>query len=118
MRRFRSQARSYILQKTNMEKQSQTLQTFVEKLVEEKGFFGLEDEVMDQIKADLLERVEDRINAAILEHMPADKMEEFEKVLDRENEIGIQKFCNENIANLNEVVAEALMQFRSIYLNS
>ena len=101
-----------------METQSQTIESFVGKLIEEKGFSGLDNEVMNQIKIDLMERVEDRINAAILENMPKDKLEEFDSLLDSADSREIQMFCQNNIANLDEIIAQTLVDFRNIYLNS
>lgn len=89
---------------------------FVEKLLAEREI-DADSETLDQLKADLTDRVEDHVNAAILEHIPADKMEEFEQVIEKADEEGIRDFCRENVANLDEVVAEALTKFRATYLN-
>jgi hypothetical protein len=98
---------------------SQAINIFVERLVTEKKFENIDPEVMDQIKLDLLGRVEDRINATILEHLPPEKLAEFNKLLDGlNNENEIQLFCQNNIENLDEVIAEALVSFRSTYLNA
>ena len=102
----------------NMTIQLQSIEIFVGKLVEEKGFSEIDSEVVVQIKKDLLDRVEDCINAAILEHMPKNKMKEFDALLDSANEKEIQAFCSDNIENLNEIIAEALMRFRETYLNT
>ena len=97
---------------------SQAVDTFVERLIEEKKFEGINSEVMNQIKIDLSDRVEDRINATILEHMPPEKLDEFNSILDNGNSEEIQTFCQNNIENLDEIIAETLVNFRSIYLNS
>jgi hypothetical protein len=97
---------------------SEAVTIFVDRLVEEKKFENLDLEVLDQIKADLNDRVEDRINAVILEHMPPDKLEDFNKLLDSEDAEKIQLFCQENVKNLDNVIAKGLLDFRSSYLNS
>ncbi|EKE15769.1 MAG: hypothetical protein ACD_11C00106G0009 [uncultured bacterium] len=99
-------------------KQIQTINAFVEKLVEEKKFENVDADVLNQIKMDLTERVEDRINATILENMPKDKLEEFSALLDGANSEQIDIFCRQNIFNLDEVLAGALVEFRDTYLNS
>lgn len=92
------------------------LNEFIDRLIEEKGLDNLEEETLKQIKLDLHERLEDRINAAILEHMPPEKLEEFDSLLDAADESATQAFCKKNISNLDEVVAAALVAFRQTYL--
>jgi DNA-directed RNA polymerase subunit F len=97
---------------------SEAITLFVDRLVEEKKFESVDPEVLEQIRSDLMERVEDRINATILENMPKEKLEEFSALLDSANPEEVQIFCRNNIANLDEVIAEALVSFRSTYLNA
>ena len=101
-----------------MENQSLSIDDFINRLVAEKGFEDVDDEVRDQIKNDLRDRVEDRINATILQHMPPEKLEEMDKMLESAGPQEIQSFCRENIENLDEVIAQALVEFRSTYLKS
>lgn len=89
---------------------------FVESLLQKKGITGLSDDVMAQMKSDLVERAENMINAEILAHMPKDSMEEFEKKLDEGNTEETQVFCKKNIPNLDEVTAGALVKLQQIYL--
>lgn len=98
--------------------QSEALNLFVSRLIEEKKFDNLDPEIVEQIKNDLLERVEDRINASILGRMPAEKLEDFNELLDKGNTEKIQLFCRENIQDLDDIIAKELMNFRSIYLTS
>jgi hypothetical protein len=101
-----------------MENQSPSIIEFVNRLVEEKNLSIDDTEVLTQIKMDLLDRVEDRINATILEKMPPEKLESFNNLLDQSSEEEIQAFCVENIPNLDEVIAKALVEFKDTYLNS
>lgn len=101
-----------------MENQSLSIDDFVNRLVNEKGFDEVEDEVRDQIKTDLRDRVEDRINATILQNLPPEKLEEMDKLLENGGPQEIQSFCRENIENLDEVIAQALVDFRNTYLKS
>jgi len=59
-----------------------TLETFVEGILKEKAFSNLEPEVEAQMKEDLLGRLDDVINRALLDELSEDKMSEFEKLLD------------------------------------
>lgn len=97
--------------------QSVSLEKFVDKLVAEKGLQDLEAEVLSEIKSDLLGRLEDRINAVILEKIPPEKLEYFEKMLDNSDEKEIQEFCSRNILGLDQIIAAELLSFQNAYLN-
>lgn len=93
-----------------------TLPAFVDKLVEEKGITGLDEEVMVQLKEDLMERIEDRINMRIVQHMPAEKLEDFDAVVETGDMDEIHKFTHENIQDLDQIIAKELLDFRKTYL--
>jgi len=93
-----------------------SLDLFVEKLIEEKNYPELDEEVIAQMKSDLKDRAEEHINGAILAAMPPEKLEEFDKVLDAADADEIQKFCSENIQDSDQVAAMALINFRNSYL--
>lgn len=93
-----------------------SLQSFVDRLTEEKGLSNLDREVLAQIKTDLLSRVEDRINASIVEHMPAEQVEFFEKLVERGEKTEIHAFCERHIPGLDEMIAKELIAFRNTYL--
>src|SRR3990167_3870095 len=95
-----------------------SIDQFVDRLTLEKGLTRLEPEVLAQMKSDLKERVEDKINAVIVEKLPKELLADFEKLLSEDaSEKETQKFCQENIPNLDSVLASALLDFRNIYLN-
>jgi hypothetical protein len=94
-----------------------SLRVFVDNLVVEKELTNLDPEVLAQVKSDLLDRIEDRINAAIVEHVPAEKLEYFEQLVSRSDQKEIQSFCHRNIPGMDEIVAQELVAFRSTYLN-
>lgn len=101
-----------------MEKQTQdSLDVFVDRLIEEKELIGLDTEVLAQVKTDLLDRVEDRVNATIVEHIPVDKLDYFEQLVNRSDQKEIQSFCHRNIPGLDEIIAKELVDFRNTYLN-
>jgi len=93
-----------------------TISAFVDKLLQEKGVSGLSDEVMSQLKSDLVDRAENIINAEILANMPKDAIEEFEKKLDGGSDEEIQEFCRAHISNMDEVIAGGLTKLKNIYL--
>lgn len=95
-----------------------SLSQFIDRLIEEKGMTNLDRDVLDQVKKDLLSRLEDRINAVILANIPPENLEFFEKMLDRSDEKEIQSFCQRNIADLDNLVAAELVSFRKTYLGT
>jgi len=103
-----------MLNNTNVNKM---VAEFIEKLILEAEMDkNVEKDVFDQLKKDLQERLENRINAVILSQIREDKLEEFEKLLDSGNEQEIQSFCSLNIPNLTELIASEFLNFRNRYI--
>ncbi|MDD5489618.1 MAG: DUF5663 domain-containing protein [Candidatus Moranbacteria bacterium] len=96
---------------------SPSIENFVSQLVKDKGLDNLEPEVLQQVKSDLAERVEDRLNAAMVAKMPPEKLEFFEKMLDKSSQEEVRSFCERNIPGLDGIVAAELIEFRKTYLN-
>lgn len=108
------------MDETNKKKNSSLdLVAYVDRLVEEKKYpADLEKEVIDQIKTDLLSRIEDRVNAVIISNLSEEKLEEFTKLLDSNiSDEEMQKFCSENIPNLTQLIATELIVFKQTYLS-
>ncbi|MEI6316442.1 MAG: DUF5663 domain-containing protein [bacterium] len=95
----------------------ENLEEFVNKLIVEKGFGDKDPDVLEQIKLDLIDRIEDRINAMIMEKLPEDALDEFESKLDSENQEEIQKFIIKYIPDVKDRVAFELISFKNMYLN-
>ncbi len=106
-------------EETKNASQNLDLKMFVDRLYGEKKFpEDLEKEVVDQIKSDLLSRVEDRINAVIISNLSEDKLEEFNKILESDiTDEEMQKFCGDNIPNLQQLIAAELIVFKQTYLS-
>ncbi len=95
---------------------SPSLELFVNQLVAEKGITGLEDEVLAQVKADLMSRIEDRINAGIVAHLPEDQLPAFDKLLEGGSDEEIQAFCQKHIPDMDNLVASEMLAFRQTYV--
>ncbi len=102
-----------------MNNQNMDLQAYVDKLISEKiEFKNLDGEVITQIKSDLLGRVENRINAVIVNNLEETELEEFNKMLDsNKSDEEVQAFCNKNIPDLAQLIATELIVFRQTYLS-
>jgi hypothetical protein len=92
------------------------LEEFVSKLIEDKGFNEQDPEVIAQMKTDLLDRVENRINAMIVSKLNPEKLPDFEKILEIGSENEIQEFVKKEIPDIDEKVATELLAFKNIYL--
>jgi uncharacterized membrane protein YheB (UPF0754 family) len=101
----------------NMQAVDDTLKVFVSRLLEEKQIKDVEPEILEQLKADLMDRVEDRINMVILKNLPEESLGQFEKLLETDNEGEVQAFCQQQIPNLQELIAAELLAFRKTYLD-
>lgn len=99
-----------------MKKKSDSLDFFIDQLMEEKSFIELEQEVQDQIRKDLKEKAQDAVNVAIIRHIPSENIDEFRKRIKTEGAEELKVFCQQNIPNVEVVVAQALMDFRQSYL--
>ncbi len=95
------------------------LETFVDGLLKEKAFQNLEPEVEAQLKTDLLNRLDDVINQALLDALTDDKLSVFESLVDKDaSKEDIQKFLSDNIENMETVVTGALLKFRELYIGA
>lgn len=98
-------------------KRKDMLMEYVDKLVAEKDLSNLDKEVLNQMKKDLYERLEDRVNAVILEKMPPEKLEEWNQMLDNSSDEEMQQFCLDNVPDMEQAIANELLSFRNTYLN-
>ncbi|MCX6752865.1 MAG: DUF5663 domain-containing protein [Candidatus Nomurabacteria bacterium] len=104
-------------QNTNVASVKNMNEEFIEKLIVEAGMaIDLDAEVLTQLKKDMLDRLEDRINAVILSNIPEYKLGEFEKVLDSDDEKAISDFYTATIPNMAEVLAGEYLDFRTRYI--
>ena len=92
--------------------------SFVNKLLEEKGLNTQPADVIDELRSDLLARLEDKIYAFILNEIQKEKLPEFENLLDNETstEVEMNSFLNQYIPNFTEKLATVLLNFREMYI--
>lgn len=92
------------------------IETFTDKLIAEKGLASEDVEVQAQIRNDLMDRIENRINAAIMREIPEEKLEGFDKIIDNGSESEIQAYLRESIPEFDQKIALELASFRAFYL--
>lgn len=99
--------------------QGDELDTFVRDMLAEKNLPGLEDEaVRDQLVDDLKEELLDQVDRAVALAIPEDKIEGFNALL--ENSETSDETLSEYIANsgvdMQQVAADTIVKFRELYL--
>lgn len=97
---------------------SPSLTDFINKLLEEKGFKDADEDVMEELRADLAERVQNRVNLSLVKSLPVEKLEEANELMDSADDEAMQAFFAKHIPNLDQVIAGELIAFRSTYLGS
>jgi hypothetical protein len=93
-----------------------SLESFIDRLLEEKGLQNMEPAVLAEMKADLLERVADRLNAEMIAAMPQEKISELNELMDGGNPEEVRAFLTSNVPNFDNVLAQTLLNFRTTYL--
>lgn len=92
------------------------LSDFVDQLIVDKGLPQLEPEVLEEIKKDLLDRLEIHVNAGLLALLPETAMDKFDALLDQENKEATQTYLHQHIPNLDVKLAELLVDFKQAYI--
>ena len=95
------------------------LDPFIDDLIRQK--FRREDllpAVIDELRLDLASRIEDHINAAILDRIPESELAEFNEILDSEDNVKVQQFVATSIPHLDVLITEVLSNFKKAYLGA
>lgn len=95
------------------------LPQFVDWVIEQKPELRDTDPaVKRELHDQLLERVEQLINMALLANMPKEELPAFEKLLDEGSQPQIEEFVETRVPNMKEIVAKVLVDFQEQYLGS
>ena len=97
--------------------ESPSLEGFAEKLLSDRGVGDISSEVIEQMKKDLVSRLEDRINAAMIEKLAPQYLEEAERLIDDGDDAKVQQFFTTHLSNMSEIISTELLLFRDRYLN-
>ncbi|MFA5163312.1 MAG: DUF5663 domain-containing protein [Patescibacteria group bacterium] len=91
------------------------LDRFLDQLINEKGLSDKDPEVAKQIKDDLWDLLDRKLDAVILTNLPEDKLSDFEALIDAGDPEAVRSFISQNVPDLDEVIARGLMEFRQAY---
>ena len=98
----------------------QTIDEFIESLLNDKGITNIEPEIREELKADMKKRLEDEINRAAIEALPEEIAAELAKLVEQPdftNEKMTEFIANSGV-NLTEVALETMLRFRNFYLDA
>lgn len=80
---------------------------------------AVDDEVKQQLEADLKNRLMDQIDRAVIEAMPEDKVNGLNELLDREaSEDEVRHFIQQSGVDTQRVTLETMLRFRDLYLEN
>lgn len=99
----------------------QETRIFLEKLIEEKKFENLSPQLKEDVISSLYKRLEAFIITEIAHNLDEEKAEKFNQLFEGEKEYSqeeLQQFLMENLENAPEIIAKAMLEFRSVYLNN
>lgn len=97
------------------------IKTFLEKIIEEKKFDNLSPQLQEAMAASLYPRLEAYVFTAIAKNLDEaaaaqlDQLTESGKNFSRPD---IQNFLKQHVADAEEIIAQAMLEFRAVYLNS
>ncbi len=99
--------------------QNLVLEQFIDSLIDQKGFPDLSTEVREEIKQDLLDRIDQFITAKLISALSDEDVQTFEQMLNEgKSESELQQFLQEHLENTTDLVAEALTEFKGVYLGT
>lgn len=91
---------------------------FIEQLIKDQGLPQLDEAVHKQMVSDLSVRLTQFLNKRLIEAVPPEAMPELEQLLDQQppDMSKIQEFIASKLPNMVEITANAMVEFRSLYL--
>jgi hypothetical protein len=95
------------------------LEVFAENLLVERGVLELDSEVVDGMKAELMERLELLSTQAMLNGLSDEDLAAFEKLVDAgATPAELQVFAQAKVPDMAQRMSEALHRFRLTYLGT
>lgn len=97
--------------------QKQSFDAYVDQLIEERKFPDLAPEVKQELRKDLLNRLDSFIAAKVIAALSDEDVLTFEQMLkDNKPMEELQKFTVEHVSDFVTFLTNALLEFRGVYL--
>lgn len=94
-----------------------SLEEFVDRLLEEKKLPDLPEAVIGEMRQDLVKRLNDTINAKVIAAMDDEQVEKFNQMLkDNAPDEEIQKYVESTLDEPENFIAGVMLEFRRSYL--
>lgn len=94
------------------------LTVFINQILDQKGLTGVDLKVREQLVSDLEARLMDQINRAIVNAVPEEKMDEFERLASDAKDEDIQKFLVDNGVDTQKIASAVMILFKDAYLGA
>ena len=95
-----------------------TVRDAAEKILIEKGLEIDDAEAKEEFISDIEASINDRVDEAILEYLTEEQKKEFDKLIDSNpTPQEIREFIDGNISNMPQIIANAIINVRNIYLS-
>ena len=96
------------------------VEQFIDQLITDKGVSGLTDEVRAELRKDLLQRLADQIDRAVINALPEDKAIELSEKIDDESfgDDQINEFISNSGVDIQRISLETMVKFRELYLGA
>jgi hypothetical protein len=97
--------------------ENKNLREFLVGMIKEKRLSVSSDEVMEQLIADMSQRLMDLIDRDVLNAMSESNVDKLNTMLDEEaSDTEVQQFIAESVPDLDQVTARTMTRFRNAYL--
>lgn len=96
------------------------LSQFLDEIIKAKNLPGITTEVHEQLRADMMAKLTDQINAALVQALNSEQTEQLNYMLDQEGvtDEQVQQFFASSGLNTEKIAAQTMLRFRSLYLGS
>lgn len=97
----------------------ESVEQFIEQLLDSRGI-DVEGEVRQQLKQDMMQRLLDQIDKAVINALPDDKVAELTEKLDDTSFTNekMQQFVKESGVDAQQIALETMLQFKYLYLGN
>jgi hypothetical protein len=97
----------------------QEIRNYLENLIDDANITTLDGKMREDLITELYGKLNDFIVATIVNNLPPEKMEDFIKMNEEQRtQPEIEQFLQENISNSQELMANAFVEFRNVYLGN
>ena len=93
------------------------IEQYLRELLHEAGQTGMGDDIEKTLMADLYTRLEERLMLTAMQHLSDEQQMTLEKMAEEKKaQAEIQAFIQKNIPDYEMVFAQALINFRNLYI--